>query len=262
MEEVFVGRMSWRHVEAAIARGAAALFPMGSTEQHGPHAPMGDYLAAEEIALRAARETGDLVFPPLPFSYSEYFRHYPGTVTLSAHCLYEIVRETVECILGGGFRHVVLVNGHKGNGPTLLNLARDLRREKGVLVPIVSPLGFGLTPAVNREIYGDYRWAHGGEPMGSLMAYLFPGTVNLGRVEEWGTRDFCGLPAGINGVSFEGVEVAMALYMEEVAPPSGSLSDPRMASTERGERIVGEAVGRLARFVRWFKGIDPAIGRG
>jgi creatinine amidohydrolase len=66
METVFTGKMSWRQVQAALERGAAAFFAMGSTEEQGPHSPMGDYLAAEESTLRVAQETGDVVFPPLP----------------------------------------------------------------------------------------------------------------------------------------------------------------------------------------------------
>ena len=262
METTFVGRMPWRQVEEAIGRGAAALFPMGSTEEHGPHSPMGDYLAAEEIAIRAASQTGDVVFPPLPFSYSEYFRHFPGTITLSSKLLYRFVDEVVECLLGSGFKHVVLVNGHKGNGPTLLHLVRDIRRRKGVLVPVVSPLGFGLTPAVDKEIYGDYKWAHGGEPMGSLMSYLVPGSVDVSRAEDFGARPWNGLPASLEGVNFEGCQVNMAINMEDIAPPSGSLSDPRMASPERGERIAEESIARLARFLAWFKSIDPFVKEG
>ncbi len=102
---------------------------MGSTEEHGSHSPMGDYLATEEIALRVARETGDFVFPPLPFSYSEYFRHFPGTITLSTQLLHQFVWEVIECLRGSSFRHIVLFNGHKGNEPTLLHLVRDLRRD-------------------------------------------------------------------------------------------------------------------------------------
>ena len=260
MENVFVGKMSWRQVEQAIKRGAAAFFPMGSNEEHGPHAPMGDYMAAEEIARRVASQTGDLVFPALPFSYSEYFRHFPGTITLSTQLLYQFVGEVVECLRGSGFRHIVLFNGHKGNEATLLHLVRDIRRDKGILVPVVSPLGFGLTPAVSKEIYGDYKIGHGGEPMGSLMGYLFPDTVDLDRAEDWAVKDFHGLrPSGLNGVVFEGVEGPMAVCMEEITPPSGSLSDPRMASPERGKRIVDESVARLVRFVEWFKGIDPIV---
>ena len=257
MDEVRVARLTWRDVEAAVARGAAAYFPMGSTEEHGPHSPMGDYMAAEEIAVRVARQTGDLVFPPLPFSYSEYFRSFPGTITLTSACLHQLVWEVMECLTGSGFSHIVLFNGHKGNEPTLLHLVREWRRQKKLLVPVVSPLGFGLTPALSKEIYGDYKVGHGGEPMGSLMGYLFPGTVDTSRAEDWAVKDFRGLrPSGLSGVVFEGVDVSMAVCMEDITPPSGSLSDPRMASPDKGQRIVEASVARLVRFVTWFKGID------
>ncbi len=47
--------------------------------------------------------------------------------------------------------------------------------------------------------------------------------------------------------------------MEDVTPPSGSLSDPRMASPDKGKRIVDESVARLVRFVRWFKTIETSV---
>jgi creatinine amidohydrolase/Fe(II)-dependent formamide hydrolase-like protein len=53
--------------------------------------------------------------------------------------------------------------------------------------------------------------------------------------------------------------VNLAINMGEVTPPSGSLSDPRVASADKGERIVANAVDGLASFVRWFKTIDPTV---
>lgn len=263
MQSVRTAELSWRQIERSIEEGAAALFPLGSTEEHGPHAPTGDYMAAEEIAARVAQRTGDLVFPCLPFGYSEYFRNFPGTVTLQDDTLYRVVADVIECLQSHGFRHIVLVNGHKGNEPTLLHLARAIRRQQDFLIPILSPLAFALTPDFTKELYGGSAIGHGGEPMGSLMSYLFPGTVDVDRAEEWETRPFLGhAPAGLNGINFDGTTVAMAVDMEEITPPSGSLSDPTLASPERGERIVERAVERMARFMDWFKTIDPYAGRG
>ena len=42
------------------------LLPLGSHEEQGPHAPMGDYLLAEAIALRAAELSGAIAAPCLP----------------------------------------------------------------------------------------------------------------------------------------------------------------------------------------------------
>lgn len=257
---VRTAEMTWREIEQAANRGAVALIPMGSTEEHGPHAPTGDYLIADEIAARVARASGDIVFPTIPFSYSEYFRNFPGTITLQAETFSRLVKDVVYCLLDQGFKHVVLLNGHKGNEPILLPLIRQIRRERGILIPVAAPLGFGLTPDLQRELYGDTPIGHGAEPIGSIMSYLHPELVDLEKAEEWASGPFLGLKtAGLNGVMFEGRSVAMAINMEEVTPPSGSLSDPLAASSENGQRIVDNAVEGLTAFVQWFKTVDPTV---
>jgi creatinine amidohydrolase/Fe(II)-dependent formamide hydrolase-like protein len=35
-----LGELSWPEVEAAIARNAGVILPIGATEQHGPHLPL------------------------------------------------------------------------------------------------------------------------------------------------------------------------------------------------------------------------------
>ena len=262
MDQVRSAKMTWQQVEEANKRGAAAIFPLGSTEEHGPHVPMGDFLIAEEVAVRVAQRTDDIVFPCLPFGYSEYFRHYPGTVTLQDETLFRVVEDVVNCLIAHGFKHIVIFNGHKGNWPTLSHLIRKIRYQQGILIPVVSPLGFALTSEVLEDLYGNDGIGHGGEPMGSITTYLFPGSVDLDLAEEWGRNEFHGLRATLSGVIFEGCDVGLAVNMEDIAPPSGSLSNPLLATEERGKRIVNEAVDRLARFMRWFKGVDPVTDRG
>lgn len=258
--KVRTAEMTWREVEEAVQRGAAAIVPMGSTEEHGPHSPTGDYVIADVIAERVARETGDVMIPTIPFSYSEYFRHYPGTITLQPETMRLLVKDTVECLLDQGFRHVILLNGHKGNEPILLPLIRQIRRERKTLVPIVAPLAFGLAGGLEKELYGDTPTGHGGEPIGSIMAHLFPDNMRLDLAEDWDVKPFLGQPsAGLNGIVFEGKQVGLAINMGDITPPSGSLSEPRNASADKGERIVTAAVKNLSAFVRWYKTTDPTV---
>jgi creatinine amidohydrolase/Fe(II)-dependent formamide hydrolase-like protein len=60
-------------------------------------------------------------------------------------------------------------------------------------------------------------------------------------------------------VVFEGRNVGMAMNMGDVTPPSGSLSDPRVASADKGKRIVENSIEGLTSFVNWFKSVDPSI---
>jgi len=128
-----------------------------------------------------------------------------------------------------------------------------------MLVPVVAPLGFGLTPSVQRELYGDTPTGHGAEPIGSIQMYLRPDLVNLDKAEDWATKDYYGLPANLNGVNFEGRPVNLAINMGEITPPSGSLSDPFAGSPEKGERIVTNSIDGLTAFVNWFKTVDPKV---
>jgi creatinine amidohydrolase/Fe(II)-dependent formamide hydrolase-like protein len=111
-----------------------------------------------------------------------------------------------------------------------------------------------------RELYGDNPIGHGGEPVGSMMRYVRPELVDLERAEDWGSLPYLGqASATLNGFTFQGHPVMLAINMEEVTPPSGSLSDPRLASRERGERLVTNAIEGLTAFVRWFKTTDPSV---
>lgn len=258
--KVRTAEMSWREVEEVIERRAAVLVPLASTEEHGPVSPTGDYLVTDAIAEKVARATGDVVSPVIPFGYSEYFRHYPGTITLQAETLRLLVRDTVTCLLDQGFRHVILLNGHKGNEPVLQVLIRQIRRERGLLVPIVSPHAFGLTKELHAELYGDMPTGHGGESTGSEWCYLRPDLIDLSRAEDFGPQPFLGMrPSGLNAVIFNDQQIGVALNMEDITPPSGSLADPRPASAEKGQRIIENAVEGLVAFVEWFKTVDPSV---
>lgn len=43
---------------------------------------------------------------------------------------------------------------YRGTRPSLAHLIRKIRRDRGLLVPIVSPLGLALTPDLTRELLG------------------------------------------------------------------------------------------------------------
>jgi len=66
-----LSRMSWAQAREVLGKAQVALLPVGSTEQHGPHLPLGtDWLTAQEIARRASARGGWLVLPTLPVGVS------------------------------------------------------------------------------------------------------------------------------------------------------------------------------------------------
>lgn len=252
-----LGEMSWTEVRDVVRSGEEriAIVPLGSIEEHGPHAPMGDYVIVDHVAGRVAAETGDLVAPTLPFGYSEYFREYPGTITLRPETLSAVVEDTIDCLLRHGLRRLVIFNGHGGNAPILELVTRKVRRNFGIIIPTISPLRIMQEPEVVKKVYGDgVQLGHGGEPVGSVMMVLRGENVRLERAGDFGRRPVFGMPAsGLGGFVFDGIDIAAPLDMSDVAPPSGSLSDPALASAERGQALLDHAVRRCIQFIEWYR---------
>jgi len=260
-----LGEMTWTEVREAVAAGTTAVVPLGSIEEHGPHAPIGDYLIIDEIAARAAEATGDVLAPILPFGYSEYFRNYPGTITLRASTLEAVLGDAIECLLDHGFPRVAIINGHAGNTGIVELVTRRVRRHRGIVIPAIAPFQLVQAPDVVERVYGGkVDLGHGGEPVGSLMMHVRPGRVQMARAGAWGKRPVFGCPTdGLGAIRVDGMRIAVPLDMEDVAPPeTGSLSDPKLGSPERGRILFEHAVDAVARFLRWFRGVDPRLGSG
>src|SRR5699024_5277565 len=83
MNKKAIHHMTWKEVEDEFKRNPVVLIPLGSMEEHGPHSITGDYLASTEVAERIADQTEALYVPTVPFGNSEYFRGYPGTISIS-----------------------------------------------------------------------------------------------------------------------------------------------------------------------------------
>jgi len=115
-----------------------AFVPVGSTEQHGPHAPLGtdtlDAVAVAEAGAAAyeasADATGEVaVAPPIPVGVAEEHRAFDGTMWVSPDTFRAYVREAAESLTHHGIDRVVFVNGHGGNVEALAEVARRFSRD-------------------------------------------------------------------------------------------------------------------------------------
>ena len=94
----------------------AAVLPVGSCEQHGPHLPLDtDRFLAEAVALEACTRSGDVMLPSIPFGYNEKELDFPGTVSLPAQVFLDMVVGIGRSLRTAGWRRLVIVNGHGWN---------------------------------------------------------------------------------------------------------------------------------------------------
>ena len=107
---------------ARLAQMPVAILPVGSTEQHGPHLPLGTVSDA----------TGAVVLPSLNFGYSWGWRDIPGTVTFSEKLMEEILIETARSVERYGVKVLVFLNGHEANTSAMKYAIRRVQDEVSV----------------------------------------------------------------------------------------------------------------------------------
>jgi creatinine amidohydrolase len=119
-----------REESRAVAGETLVVFPIGATEQHGPHLPVGtDCFAVDHIARAAAAEAAAripvLVAPTFPFGSSAHHLPFGGTMSIATDTYYRVLSDLVESLIGGGFRRIFMLNGHGGNHELAELVARD-----------------------------------------------------------------------------------------------------------------------------------------
>src|SRR6188472_4557951 len=99
--------------EIAGRKGALAILPIGSLEQHGPHLPViTDTASASAAAIAAARLVADevpvVVLPGMWLGMSEHHLPFGGTVTLDYATLRAVLGCIVRSLVSGGFTRLLI----------------------------------------------------------------------------------------------------------------------------------------------------------
>lgn len=213
-----------------------ALLPVGSTEQHGPHAPLGtDTLAAEAVAeAGAAAYDGEIVVaPPIPVGVAAEHRSFAGTLWVTPDTFRSYVRETIRSLAHHGFDRVIAVNGHGGNVAPLREVCAGLTRDGHAYA-----LPFTWFDSVEEP----QEMGHGGPLETSVIRVVRPDLVREDRIEA------AGADAGDRwGEWVAGVDVT---YDVEEFAVNGVVGDPGEGDAETGERVLAAAGESLADLVR------------
>ena len=212
--------------------------PLGATEQHGPHLPLGTDTAIAAALARAlaGRRSDVVVAPALAYGSSGEHQAFAGTLSIGQSALETVVVELVRSA-AETFHRVLLLSAHGGNAAGVTRAVGRLRHE-GRDVRAWSPGAVWAGAAGGSA--GD---AHAGQTETSIMLALTPGEV---RSELTEPGNLAPLPELIGAMVAGGVAAVSA---------NGVLGDPTRASAERGRRLLADAGAALADAVdRWPDG--------
>ena len=227
-----LAEMTWPEVKDAVADGITTIFlPLGATEQHGPHLPLGtDSLLAEAVANGLTKVVPRvLVAPTLPIGCSDEHTGFPGLLSLDTQTLARIIIDCARRMAGWGISRIILFSAHGGNSKALQLATNQLSDELPLLrISLLDSstkvadtlLAIAETDGVSPESVG----LHAGEGETSEMLYFCPQFVHMERAAPGYTGNMPKIlpelaASGLSGVTQNGV-----------------LGDPRAAKASRGKR--------------------------
>lgn len=210
----------------SVAAGAAAIIPVGSTEQHGPHLPVSvDSDIVSAVAAGVGRGRRFLVMPTVSVGVS--FEHSPFFhISVQESTLATLLDDICDSLHTQGVGNIFVINGHYGNRGALSGFMSG--RRSGSAVHALSYWRFTKS-----------RFDHGGFVETSLMLAV-SGQVRMGLARK--------------GLVTEGMSATRIAQLKKEAARSfpgatgnGVWGDPRTATAEAGRRIMAEIVRNMRR---------------
>ena len=106
---------------------SAAIIPVGSIEQHGPHLPVStDADIVSEIAKIVSEKCNFFLLPTI--SYGISFEHAPFfNLSLKEKTLQKILIDVCISLSSNNINTIFIINGHHGNQKSLENLDKKIR---------------------------------------------------------------------------------------------------------------------------------------
>lgn len=268
-EGFLLERMTWPQAQAAFKRTSFVVVPLGSTEQHGPHLPLGtDFLVAKELARRVGERSNVIVTPTLPIGYAQYHAVFTGTLSLTEDTLTHALIDICGNLLRYGATHFLFVNGHGGNMAALRRCGEWLREK---CVPAAVSCWWEMTQAVNPEWlalgHGDYVETSAilalDDTLPDMRAAVI--AVNKPLTGKIALDD-------LRAARFKNAHLAVNLIMTDITDNGGMMEygmtaakdytiPPTVASKEMGEKIYEGLADYLAEFIEEFRKVKlPPIG--
>jgi len=233
---IYLAEFSTHHLTTYLRNEDApvVLWPVGSTEPHGPHLPLAtDIILSEENAVRAAEGLrqegiGAVVAPNLPYGVTDFAEGFAGAISIPEDTLVAFIVAGCGQFLSDGFAHVCLINHHLEPGQlSALQRAHDeverLHGEGSISLPKVVSRRWG------RSLGAEFMSGacHAGEYEGSLILAARPDLFNHDAV-----NDLPEVPISLS----QAINAGQTTFLAAGASAAYTGS-PKTASKAEGERL-------------------------
>lgn len=249
---VWLQENSWQELQARHEQsGDVAIIPVGSTEQHGPHLPLGtDTMVAMMLAEDAAALTNTVVAPPLWFGWSPHHMVLPGTITIRPEILMEVLYDIIQSMQSYGFNKIVVINGHRiVNIPWMQIAAERAQRLLGVKVVLFDP-AYMSKECIAKMEYGPV--GHSEEIETSHMLYKHPEWVHLEKAVDNPApfHELYSVDPAFAGDTLCYVPGTIKDMQRSVDMAGGTTGSPCKSCPDKGREYHNHLVGNLVRVIK------------
>lgn len=254
---VWIQDNSWD--ELAARRDAAkgvVIIPVGSTEQHGSHLPLGtDTMVAMMLAEDGAKEAGVVTAPPLWFGWSPHHMVLPGTITVRPEVLIEVLYDVIDSLHKHGFTKFVVINGHRiVNIPWMQISAERAQRQLGVKVVLFDPA------YMSKEIVAGLGYGpvgHSEEIETSHMMHKNPHLVHLDKAADnpHAKHELYSVDPAFAGDTLCYVPSTMKDMQKSVDAAGGTTGSPTKSSAAKDKVYHEHLVGNLVKVIRQLQAL-------
>jgi creatinine amidohydrolase len=205
------------------------IVPVGTTEQHGPHLPLGcDTIIVERLADDLSEMLGIPRTPTVEYGVHATTRPFPGSAALRRRTLHRVMNELIESWEeGAGVREFMIITAQSSEGH--LEALSTIRTDEAT-VQVVDIFSINFESLLERP--GPIQ---GGELDTSLLLFLAPHLVRMELAQDF----------DITPHMLARYRPGQSRHLPQGSP--GSIGYPSLASAQKGELLYTFILDRVRR---------------
>lgn len=244
---VLMSEMTWVDYEKRV-KDSVIFLPVGATEQHGYHLPLGvDTYQIQELSRLVASEVDGIVAPAIPYGYKSQPHSgggqiFPGTTSLNAQTLILLVKDILLEFVRHGATKIAVMDGHYENKMFLAEAIDLALKEAGRSDIKVVKCCF--TDMLDEEVveklfpngFPGYDLEHAALIETAMMSCFYPNLVKREKIVSEQADD---LP-----------RYEVFPQPDGIVTKSGALADPTHGNAEGGKIIIENLIKNYVQMIR------------
>ena len=232
---------TWPEVETYLQTSTGIIFPIGSTEQHGPTGLIGtDAICAEVIAKGVGEATQAMIAPTINVGMALHHTAFPGSISLRPSTMIQVIRDYLVSLTRAGFTKYFFINGHGGNIATLkaafsesyaILTELNLPNADHVQCQIGNWFMCSSVYKLAKELYGDQEGSHATPSEVALTQYAYPEAIKQAPLSPEVSKEH---------------KIYGAVDFRRRYPDGRMGSNPDLATPEQGQKFYELAVKELS----------------